>query len=100
MFFRNEGQFYKQIDRSEEGEEIVTHNAQEAKTFWTDVWGQKMEHIQDAMWLKRNQERHEWEEQTGMSTDFAGEAEEDSKLEGPWTRQGLRTLANRFYQLT
>ena len=50
--------------------------------------------------VKEKSRKNEWEEQTGMSTDFAGEAEEDSKLEGPWTRQGLRTLANRFYQLT
>ena len=39
-----------------------------------------------------------------MSTDFAGEAEEDiaedSKLEGPWTRWGPRVLAKQFYQLT
>ena len=33
-FFRNnEGQFYKQIDGSEEGEEIVIPDAQEAKHF-------------------------------------------------------------------
>ena len=33
-FFRNkEGRFYKQIDGSEEGEEIVIPDAQEAKTF-------------------------------------------------------------------
>ena len=38
MFFRdNEGRFYKEIDRSEEGEEIVIPDAQEAKTFWTDI---------------------------------------------------------------
>ena len=41
-FFRNnEGQFYKQIDGSEEGEEIVILDAQEAKTFWTDIWAKK-----------------------------------------------------------
>ena len=38
-----------------------------------------------------------------MSTDFAGEAEEhieeDSELEGPWTKWGPRVLANKFYQL-
>ena len=38
MSFRdNEGEFYKEIDRSEEGEEIVIPDAQEAKTFWTDI---------------------------------------------------------------
>ena len=45
-FFRNnEGRFYKQIDGSKEGEEIVIPNAQEAKTFWTDIWDQEVEHI-------------------------------------------------------
>ena len=33
----NEGRFYKQIDGSEEGEEIVIPDAQEAKAFWTDI---------------------------------------------------------------
>ena len=38
MFFRdNEGQFYKEIDRSEEREDTVISDAQEAKTFWTDI---------------------------------------------------------------
>ena len=37
-FFRNnEGRFYKQIDESEEGEEIVIPDAQNAKTFWTNI---------------------------------------------------------------
>ena len=37
-FFRNNvGRFYKQIDGSEEGEEIAMPNAQEAKTFWADI---------------------------------------------------------------
>ena len=37
-FFRNNvGRFYKQIDGSEEGEEIAMPNAQEAKTFWVDI---------------------------------------------------------------
>ena len=37
-FFRNDGPFYQQIDRSEEGEKIVIPDTQEAKTFWTDIW--------------------------------------------------------------
>ena len=37
-FFRNNvGRFYKQIDGSEEGEEIAMPNAQGAKTFWADI---------------------------------------------------------------
>ena len=41
-FFRNnEGRFYKQINGSEEGEEIVILDALEAKTFWTDIWGKR-----------------------------------------------------------
>ena len=52
-FFRNnEDQFYKQIVESEEGEEIVIPDAQEAKTFLTDIWGQDVEHNKDATWLK------------------------------------------------
>ena len=52
-FFRNnEGRFYKQIDGSEEDEEIVVLHAQEAKTFWTDIWGQEVEHNKDATWLR------------------------------------------------
>ena len=52
-FFRNNGgRFYKQIDGSEEGEEIVIPDEQEAKTFWTDIWGQEMEHNTNATWLR------------------------------------------------
>ena len=52
-FFRNnEGRFYKQIDGNEEGEEIVIPDAQEAKTFWTDIWGQEVEHNKDATWSR------------------------------------------------
>ena len=52
-FFRNnEGRFYKQIDGSEEEEEIVILDAQEAKTFWTDIWCQEVEHNKDATWLR------------------------------------------------
>ena len=37
-FFRNnDGPFYKQIDGSKEGEEIVIPSAQEGKTYWTDI---------------------------------------------------------------
>ena len=44
-FFRNnEGRSYKQIDGNKEGEEIVIPDSQEAKTFWTDIWGQEVEH--------------------------------------------------------
>ena len=44
-FFRNnEDRFYKQIDGSGEGEEIVIPDAQEAKPFWTNIWGQEVEH--------------------------------------------------------
>ena len=54
-FFRNnEGRFYKQIDESEEGEEIIIPDTQEAKTFWTDIWGQEMEHDNDATWLRKS----------------------------------------------
>ena len=53
---------------------------------------------------QEKRERYEWEEQTGTSKDFAGEAEEDidedSQLEGPWTRWGSRFLAKEFYHLT
>ena len=42
-FFRNnEGQFYKQIDAKEEREKFVIPDAQEAETFWTDIWGQEV----------------------------------------------------------
>ena len=51
-FFRNsEGRFYKQIDESEERGEIVIPDAQEAKTFWADLWGQEVEH-KGATWLR------------------------------------------------
>ena len=41
-FFRdNEDQFRSQIDGREEGEEIVIPDAQEAKTFWTEIFGTK-----------------------------------------------------------
>ena len=40
-FFRNnEGRFYKQIDGSEEREEMIIPDVQEAKIFWTVIWGQ------------------------------------------------------------
>ena len=52
-FFRNnESRYYKKIDRREEGEQIVIPDAQEAKTFWTDIWGQEVEHNKDATWLR------------------------------------------------
>ena len=39
-----------------------------------------------------------------MSTDFAGEAEEDIeedfKLGGPWTRWDPKVLVKEFYQVT
>ena len=63
-----------------------------------------MEHNKDLTWLREIKKGMKWEEQTGTSTNFAGEAEEDieedSKLEGPWTRWGPRVLAKEFYQLT
>ena len=52
-FFRNNvGRFYKQIDGSEEGEEIAMPNAQEEKTFWADIQGQEVENNKDAQWLR------------------------------------------------
>ena len=52
-FFRNdEVWFYKQIDGGEEREEMVVPNAQEAKTFWTDILSQEVEHNNDATWLR------------------------------------------------
>ena len=40
-FFRNnEGRFYKQIDGREEREEMIIPDVQEAKIFWTVIWGQ------------------------------------------------------------
>ena len=51
--FRNiQGRIYKKIDGSEEGEEIVISDAQETKIFWTDIWGQKVEHNMDATCLR------------------------------------------------
>ena len=44
-----QNRLYKQIDGSDEGEEIVTPDAQDAKTFWACIWGQ--EHNTDATWL-------------------------------------------------
>ena len=32
---------------------MVVPNAQEAKTFWTDIWGQEVEHNNDATWLRK-----------------------------------------------
>ena len=52
-FFRNnESRFYKQIDGGEKGEEIVIPEAREVKTFWTDIWGQEVEHNKDTKWLR------------------------------------------------
>ena len=48
LFRNNQGYFYKQIDGSKEGEEIVIPDAQEGKTFWTDIWGQEVEHNKNA----------------------------------------------------
>ena len=45
----NEGRFYKQTDGREEGEEIVIAKT---KTFWTDIWGQEVEHNKDTTWLR------------------------------------------------
>ena len=36
----------------EEGEKIAMPDAQEAKTFWTNIWGQEVEHNKDATWLR------------------------------------------------
>ena len=44
----NEGRFSKQIYGSEKGEEILIPDAQEAKTFWTDIWDQEVEHDKNA----------------------------------------------------
>ena len=53
-FFRNnDGRFYKKIDGSEEEEEIVIPDVQEAKTFSTDTWGQEVEHNKDATCLRK-----------------------------------------------
>ena len=32
---------------------MVVPNAQEAKTFWTDIWGQEVEHNNDVTWLRK-----------------------------------------------
>ena len=53
FFGNNEGQFYQQIDGSEEGEEIVISDAQETKTFWTYILGQELEHDKDGTWLRK-----------------------------------------------
>ena len=54
LFRNSEGRFYKQIDGSEGREETpnVLPDAQEAKIFWTDIWGQE-EHNKDATWLRK-----------------------------------------------
>ena len=52
FFGNNQGRFYKQIDGSEEGEEIVMPDSQEAKIFWTDIWGQEVENNKDATLLR------------------------------------------------
>ena len=52
IFTNTVGQFYKQIDGSEEGEEFVMPDAQEAKTFWADLWGQEVEHNKDVTYIR------------------------------------------------
>ena len=52
IFINIVGQFYKQIDGREEGEEIVIPDAQEAQTFWTDLWAQEVEHNKGATCIK------------------------------------------------
>ena len=52
VFRNNDSQFYKQIGESEKGEETVIPDGQEAKTFWTDVWGQEVEHNKNSTWLR------------------------------------------------
>ena len=52
LFRNNEGRFYTQMDGCEEGEEIAIPDAQEAKTFWTDIWSQEVEHNNDEIWLR------------------------------------------------
>ena len=52
-FFRNnEGRFYKQIDGSEKGEETIIPDGQEEKTFWTDIWGQEVEHNKNSTCIR------------------------------------------------
>ena len=85
-FFRNnEGQLFKQIDGSEEGEEIVIPDAQEAKTFWTDIWDQEVEHNKDATWLREIKKDVNGKNKQARVHIFPGETEEDiekdSKLE-------------------
>lgn len=41
-----------QVDGSEEREQVVSPDVQEEKTFYTDIWGRKMEHNKDATWLR------------------------------------------------
>ena len=53
IFINTVGQFYKQIDGIEEGEEIVIPDAQEAKKFWADLWGQEVEHNKDATCIRK-----------------------------------------------
>ena len=52
VFRNNDSPFYKQIGESEKGEETVIPDGQEAKTFWTDVWGQEVEHNKNSTWLR------------------------------------------------
>ena len=52
IFKNNESRFYKKIDGSEDGEEIVIPDAQEQKTFWTNIWGHEVEHNKGATWLR------------------------------------------------
>ena len=57
IFRNNEGRsFYKQIDGNEEGEEFVIPDAQEPKIFWTDIWGQEVDHKKDVTSLKEIKE--------------------------------------------
>ena len=42
--------------------------------------GQELEHDKDGTWLRKIKKDMIREEQTGMSTDFAGEAEEHKKI--------------------
>ena len=62
-----------------------------------------MEINKDAFWLrkiKKDINKNTQEEQTSTSTDFPGlteeDIEEDSELEGPWTRWGPRVQAKEF----
>ena len=42
----------KQLDGSEEGQQIVKPDAKEAKTIWTDISGKEVKYYKDASWLK------------------------------------------------